>query len=118
MGAKMSRIGIFFAEGYEEIEALTVVDLVRRAGISIDMISVTEAGEVTGSHGITVKMDRTLAETDFSQLDMLVLPGGMPGTKGLEDCEALMEKLDEFYTSGKYIAAICAAPSILDTEVI
>jgi DJ-1 family protein len=112
MGAKMSRIGIFFAEGYEEIEALTVVDLVRRAGISIDMISVTEAGEVTGSHGITVKMDRTLAETDFSQLDMLVLPGGMPGTKGLEDCEALMEKLDEFYTSGKYIAAICAAPSI------
>lgn len=108
----MSRIGIFFAEGYEEIEALTVVDLVRRAGISIDMISVTEAGEVTGSHGITVKMDRTLAETDFSQLDMLVLPGGMPGTKGLEDCEALMEKLDEFYTSGKYIAAICAAPSI------
>lgn len=51
----MSRIGIFFAEGYEEIEALTVVDLVRRAGISIDMISVTEAGEVTGSHGITGK---------------------------------------------------------------
>lgn len=112
----MSRIGIFFAEGYEEIEALTVVDLVRRAGISIDMISVTEAGEVTGSHGITVKMDRTLAETDFSQLDMLVLPGGMPGTKGLEDCEALMEKLDEFYTSGKYIAAICAAPQYFWTQ--
>ena len=113
MGAKNEQNRkFFFAEGYEEIEALTVVDLVRRAGISIDMISVTEAGEVTGSHGITVKMDRTLAETDFSQLDMLVLPGGMPGTKGLEDCEALMEKLDEFYTSGKYIAAICAAPSI------
>lgn len=109
----MSRIGIFFAEGYEEIEALTVVDLVRRAGLTIDMISVSGAGEVTGSHGITVKMDRTLSETDFSRMDMIVLPGGTAGTTGLENCGVLMDRLDEFYQSGdKYIAAVCAAPSI------
>lgn len=108
----MSRIGIFFAEGYEEIEALTVVDLVRRAGIPIDMISVYGEKEVAGSHGILVKMDRTLEETDFDGLDMLVLPGGLKGTQGLESCGDLMKKLDDFYAAGKWIAAICAAPSI------
>lgn len=109
----MSRIGIFFAEGYEEIEALTVVDLVRRAGLTIDMISVNGDREVTGSHGISVKMDKIFSEVDFDGLDMLVLPGGMPGTKNLENCQELMAKLDEFYASeDKYVAAICAAPSI------
>ena len=108
----MSRIGIFFAEGYEEIEALTVVDLVRRAGIGIEKISVDERSMVEGSHGIRVQMDKTLSETDFDSLDMLVLPGGLKGTKGLEECGPLMKQLDAFYESGKYIAAICAAPSI------
>ena len=109
----MSRIGIFFAEGYEEIEALTVVDLARRTGLTIDMISVNGDREVTGSHGISVKMDKIFSEADFDGLDMLVLPGGMPGTKNLESCQELMEKLDEFYASkDKYVAAICAAPSI------
>ncbi len=109
----MSRIGIFFAEGYEEIEALTVVDLARRAGLTIDMISVNGDREVTGSHGISVKMDKIFSEVDFDGLDMLVLPGGMPGTKNLENCPELMAKLDEFYASeDKYVAAICAAPSI------
>lgn len=108
----MSKIGIFFAEGYEEIEALTVVDLVRRANIDITMISVDNQPEVTGSHGITVKMDAALQDTDFSGLDMLVLPGGLKGTQGLEACEELMKQLDAFYEAGKYVAAICAAPSI------
>lgn len=109
----MSRIGIFFAEGYEEIEALTVVDLARRAGLTIDMISVNGDREITGSHGISVKMDKIFSEVDFDGLDMLVLPGGMPGTKNLENCQELMAKLDEFYASeDKYVAAICAAPSI------
>lgn len=109
----MSKLGIFFATGYEEIEALTVVDLVRRAGMEIDMISVTGEREVTSSHGVSVKMDKILEEVDFKELDMLVLPGGMPGTAGLEQCEELMAHLDEFYADkDKYIAAICAAPSI------
>ena len=108
----MSRIGVFFAEGYEEIEALTVVDLARRAGIEVKMISVEEKEEAEGSHGIVVRMDEKLSETDFSALDMLVLPGGKKGTQGLESCEALMEQLDAFFHAGKPVAAICAAPSI------
>ena len=108
----MSKIGIFFAEGYEEIEALTVVDMARRAGIDIDMISIDGCAEAVGSHGIVVKMDKALAEVDFDALDMIVLPGGLPGTTNLENCEPLMQKLDEFYEKEKYVAAICAAPSI------
>ena len=109
----MGRVCVFFAEGYEEIEALTVVDLVRRVGIDTDMVSVTGEKTVTGSHGISVEMDRLYAEVDFSEVDMLVLPGGMPGTVHLEAYAPLMEHVDDFYAKGKYVAAICAAPSIL-----
>lgn len=112
----MSRIAVFLAEGFEEIEALTVVDLCRRAGIEVLMAAVTKEGgnacHVTGSHGITVKADRMLEEVDFDGLDMLVLPGGMPGTRNLEACAFLMEKLDAFYEAGRCISAICAAPSV------
>ena len=105
-------IAVFFANGYEEIEALTVVDLTRRAGIETWMVSITEEKAVTGSHGINVSMDKTLEEVDFDQVDMIVLPGGMPGTLNLEACEPLMEKVKEFDKTGKYISAICAAPTV------
>ncbi len=114
----MNKATIFLANGFEEIEALTVVDLCRRAGIEITMAAVTKdicMGEdvcVTGSHGISVKADIVLSEVKFEEMDMLVLPGGMPGTKNLEANEMLMEKLDAFYKAGKCVAAICAAPSI------
>lgn len=108
----MSRIAIFFANGYEEIEALTVVDLCRRAGITVDMVSVTGDATVTGSHGISVAMDQIFEDTDSSVYDMLVLPGGMPGTRNLEAHCGLMAWIDAFYQDGKYIAAICAAPTV------
>lgn len=108
----MSRVAVFFAEGFEEIEALTVVDICRRGGLTTDMVSVTGSVEVTGSHGITVKADKTFEQADANDYDMLVLPGGMPGTKNLEAHEGLMGQIDTFYEAGKYIAAICAAPSI------
>ena len=108
----MSNICIFFATGFEEIEALTVVDILRRADITAEMVSVTGEREVTGSHGISVKMDKLLEEVDFDKTDMIVLPGGMPGTVNLEACKPLMDRVDEFYQKDKYIAAICAAPSI------
>ena len=108
----MSKIAIFFAKGYEEIEALAVVDICRRCGLEIDMVSVTEELQVEGSHGISVGMDKTFSQVDFREYDMLVLPGGGPGTKGLEAHQGLMQQIDAFYEAGKYIAAICAAPSI------
>lgn len=108
----MSRLAVFFAEGFEEIEALTVVDICRRGGLEVDMVSVMGGREVTGSHGICVKTDKCFEEMDFGECDMLVLPGGMPGTKNLEAHQGLMAQVDEFYKKGKYIGAICAAPSI------
>lgn len=109
----MKRIAIFFAEGYEEIEALTVVDMCRRAGIEIDMVSVTKDLKVTGVHGIEVTMDASLDDYDFREVDMIVLPGGMPGTLNLEKSQKLMCNVDELANCGRYVAAICAAPSIL-----
>ncbi len=109
----MSRLAVFFAEGYEEIEALTVVDICRRCGLTTDMVSVTGEKKVTGSHGICVEMDTLITDIDFSDYDCLVLPGGMPGTKNLEACAELMAQLDAFHQAGKYVAAICAAPSVL-----
>lgn len=108
----MSRLAIFFAEGFEEIEALTVVDICRRCGLDIDMVSITEEKVVKGSHGIEVKADKIFSEMDFDAYDMLILPGGMPGTKNLEAHEGLMAQIDAFYETGKHIGAICAAPSI------
>ena len=111
-GIEMSKIAVFFAEGYEEIEALTVVDICRRSNIVTDMVSVTGEANVKGSHGINVEMDKLLSEVDFGAYDCIVLPGGMPGTLGLEACQELMEQVDAFYKEGKMVAAICAAPSI------
>ncbi|MEG1847216.1 MAG: DJ-1/PfpI family protein [Lachnospiraceae bacterium] len=109
----MSKVGVFLAAGFEEIEALTVVDLLRRAEIETDVISIEEELLVTGSHRISVKADMRLWEADFDQMDMLVLPGGMPGTKNLEACEPLMKQVELFHQQKKYISAICAAPRIL-----
>ena len=109
----MSRTAIFFATGYEEIEALTVVDILRRAGEEITMVSITDERSVTSSHGVEVTMDKVLSEVNFDETDVIVLPGGMPGTKNLEACAALMEQVDAFVQAGKTVAAVCAAPSIL-----
>lgn len=108
----MGKAAIFLAEGFEEIEALAVVDICRRCGICIDMVSITEDSQVTGSHGVTVTADKVFSQSRFDDWDMLVLPGGMPGTKNLEAHGELMGQVDAFYEKGKYIAAICAAPSI------
>ena len=108
----MNQIAIFFAKGYEEIEALAVVDICRRCGLTIDMVSVTEETQVEGAHGIVVAMDKTFSQVDFDKYDMIVLPGGGEGTRNLEAHQELMAQVDAFYKAGKYVGAICAAPSI------
>ena len=108
----MNKIAVFLADGFEEIEGLTVVDIVRRAGLELDMVSITDKYEVTGSHGIKVMADRTFAEIDKDGYNMLVLPGGKVGTENLENCDDLIDLIGNYYGAGKYIAAICAAPSI------
>ena len=81
----MSKVYIFFADGFEDIEGLTVVDLMRRAGIDIQTVSIKETRDIRTSHGINILTDCTFSECDFSDADMLVIPGGMPGTKYLEE---------------------------------
>lgn len=104
---------IFLADGFEEIEGLTVVDLLRRAEIEIRMVSVTGAKQVAGSHNIKIEADELFGESDYNQADMLVLPGGMPGTKHLAEHQELVTLLKQFNEEGRNIAAICAAPSVL-----
>ena len=84
---------IFFADGFEEIEGLTVVDMFRRAGIPIQTVSISDSLTVTGSHDIKVQADRLLADFDFNTVEMLILPGGMPGTTNLSKCEPLCDAL-------------------------
>lgn len=108
----MSKVYIFLADGFEDIEGLTVVDLMRRAQIDIQTVSIKDTKEIQTSHGITMLTDRTFGETDFSDADMLVLPGGMPGTRYLGEYKPLTDLLTDFYEKGGKVAAICAAPSV------
>lgn len=103
---------LFLAEGFEEIEALTVVDLLRRVSIDIKTVSVSGEKMVSGAHGIAVNADISISDVNWSDANMLVLPGGMPGTKNLAACDVLMENVKGFAANGKYIAAICAAPAL------
>lgn len=109
----MNQTYIFFADGLEEIEGLTVVDMLRRAGIPVTIVSISDTLEVIGSHQIRITADVLFKDTDFSDGAMFVLPGGLPGTTNLAAHEPLCHLLTDAASSGKYVAAICAAPSVL-----
>ena len=104
---------IFLADGFEEIEGLMVVDLLRRADIDITMVSISDKRQVTGAHGIPVIADAVFKEVDFNNKEMLILPGGMPGTTNLMEHEELIKLLTDHNRAGKMLGAICAAPSVL-----
>ena len=108
----MSEVCVFLADGFEEIEGLTVVDLLRRAGIETKTVSIMGREEIQGAHGITVKADSLFEDTDFSEVRMLVLPGGMPGTTHLKEHKELGELILKYNEEKKYLAAICAAPTV------
>lgn len=112
-GTHMKKIGIFMADGCEEIEGLTVVDIVRRAKFEIMTISITGKTEVTGSHNIIFHADALSSEVNYDELDGIVLPGGMPGTLNLGANETVNAVIKKFAEEGKLVAAICAAPSVL-----
>ena len=107
----MAKVAVILADGFEEIEALTVVDVLRRANITCHMVGFE--AQVTGSHAIQVQADRVF-DGDLSEYDMIVLPGGMPGSAHLRDNEQLIAELQKFEQVGKKIAAICAAPIVLN----
>ena len=107
----MPKVAVILANGFEEIEALTVVDVLRRANITCHMVGFE--AQITGSHAIQVQTDRVF-DGDLSEYDMIVLPGGMPGAVHLRDNEQLVSELQKFEKIGKKVAAICAAPIALN----
>ena len=108
----MKKTALILTEGFEEVEALTTVDLLRRAQIVCDTVSLEGTETVRGSHGITVQVDAAFTGIDFDSYDGIILPGG-PGHVRLAESGALLALLKKFYAEGKLTAAICAAPTVL-----
>jgi 4-methyl-5(b-hydroxyethyl)-thiazole monophosphate biosynthesis len=109
----MKKVAVFLAQGFEEIEALSIIDILRRAGVEVTTVSITTYNMVRGAHNVKVDADEVFEYVDFSEMDMLVLPGGMPGAKNLNNSEDVRKWLKTFASEGKEIAAICAAPMVL-----
>ncbi|MBE6533519.1 MAG: DJ-1/PfpI family protein [Ruminococcaceae bacterium] len=102
----------FLADGFEEIEALCPVDIMRRAGLSVTTVGIGKK-EIIGAHGICVIADVADTELSFEDIDLIFLPGGMPGTKNLDNSDTVHKAIDLAIQHDAYIAAICAAPMIL-----
>ena len=103
---------VHLATGFEELEALSPVDVLRRGGVDVKTVSVMEAKTVVGSHGIPVTADLMFDEADYDNCEMIVLPGGMPGAANLGDHKGLCDQILKFHGEGKWNAAICAAPMV------
>ena len=109
----MKKAVMLFANGYEEVEALMTVDLLKRAGVDIRLVSINDEMTVTGSHGISVVMDTKLSHIQLKEEYAIITPGGMPGTMNLGVDVAVTGALKQMNRDGKIVAAICAAPSVL-----
>ncbi len=108
----MKRLAVIFANGTEEIEGLTPVDVLRRAGVECDIVSVS--GEfIKGSHGIFIKADKCVDSVDFDVYDGIVIPGGMPGATNISNCKKVVDAIEKAIKNGKLVAAICASPAVV-----
>lgn len=111
----MNKVILFLAEGFEEVEALTTVDYLRRKDIKVDTISITEDKKVKGAHDIVVLADNMIKEIkDIDSYDGVIIPGGWPGAPNLRDDERVIEVVNKMNEAGKLVAAICAGPIVLE----
>jgi len=110
---KMKESYVFLADGFEEVEALTCVDVLRRAGMPVTTVSIDPGLEVTGAHGVTVQADAVFDGCPCAQAEWLVLPGGMPGATNLASHDALCRELVAHHERGGKVAAICASPAVV-----
>lgn len=108
----MKKAAVMIAPGFEEGEAINIIDILRRAGVDCESVSL-EGKQVTGSHNITIMCDRELSK-DITGYDMIVLPGGLPGAVNLRDSDLLMDVVRDMDKAGKFVCAICAAPIALE----
>ena len=113
----MKKSFLFLADGFEEVEALGTVDVLRRGTIEVKTVSISDKKEVTGAHGISVVADLLLNDVKEEEAEFLICPGGMPGAKNLGDCSALVQLIQKHYDKGGYVAAICAAPALVLSKI-
>lgn len=115
----MSKVYIFLADGFEETEAIATLDVIRRGGIEARTVSVQNKSKVTGSHGLTVLADTVMDEVigNVGTDDVLVFPGGMPGSKTLAADKKLVKMMLSHYSGGGAVAAICAAPGLVLSQL-
>lgn len=109
----MAKAFIFLAKGFEDIEALATVDILRRGGVDVKTVSITDSEYVETSHGVTIKADMTFKDADLGNAEMLILPGGMPGATNLNGHDGIRRALLAHNERGGRIAAICASPMVL-----
>lgn len=108
----MKTIFVFLADGFEEIEAITPIDVLRRAGLNVQTVSVMDKQTVSGAHGIPVVADKMFVDIHSEDAEMLLLPGGLPGATNLDAHQGLSDMIMAFASEGKALAAICAAPLV------
>ena len=111
----MKKVYAMIADGTEECELLNVVDILRRAGVDTQIVSISDK-TVTSSHGVVISADRTVSEVDLTDCDLLFIPGGMPGSKNLAACDKLISAIPKLLNSGRRVASICAAPALVLAE--
>lgn len=109
----MKKVYVFLADGFEDVEALIPVDVLRRGGVDVTTVSITDFPLVTSAHGVNIETDIMFEQDDFSDADLLFLPGGMPGASNLFDHKGVCKAVVDQYAAGKKVAAICAAPAVV-----
>lgn len=113
-----SKAFIFLADGFEDIEALAPADALRRGGVDVELVSISDEPFVVSSHGVTVGADSTLdMGLNIEKDDVMIFPGGMPGTRRLAGCAPLIDAMKEHYAEGGVVAAICAAPGYVIGQI-
>ena len=108
----MNKIAVLLANGFEEIEAISIIDVLRRADFDVATVSISEKTEVSGSHQIKILADYLFGDIEFEGFDMLILPGGMPGAANLNEHPGVREQILNFHEQNKWLGAICAAPLV------
>lgn len=109
----MAKVYVFLADGFEDVEALIPIDVLRRGGVEVVTVSTTEFTQVESAHGVSIEADIQFDQSDYADADLLMLPGGMPGASNLFAHEGVCEALKAQFAAGKKIAAICASPAVV-----
>ena len=117
----MKGVYIFLADGFEDIEALATRDVLKRGGVDVQTVSIGDDPFVVSSHGLMISADLFLEDLEdvpgASERDMMIFPGGMPGTKRLAECKTLIRMMNNHYADGGSVAAICAAPGLVLSQL-